>query len=64
MSIVVSTQSICGVLKVSDHLGRDDNRANQLNPNHEQYWRTRGVVVPADCGRGCCVGGGGGVRGI
>ncbi len=38
----MSTHSICGVLKESDHLGRDDNRANQLSPNHEQYWRTRG----------------------
>ena len=32
-------------------LGHDDKRAKQLNPNHEQYWRTRGGrLAPSEGG--------------
>lgn len=24
------------------HTSEDDNRANQLNPNHDAYWQSRG----------------------
>ncbi len=26
----------------SSGAGDDDNRANQLNPNHDAYWQSRG----------------------
>lgn len=36
----------------TNHIGRDDNRANQMNPNNDAYRRSRGGRPQASDGAG------------